>query len=133
MTSVDLRHIVDMKLAEGFLLWQESRIDLPPVSERYLAANALAKVYNGPDAISLAAACQCFYYFRMLHRMVDQYPTWSTLLGDYFFSQFSKNLIPLNSTLLTDAFSTFLKNDINNQGDVSEYMAFIQDLPKVLR
>lgn len=130
--SADLRHNVEMRLAEGFLFWRESGIGLPTDVERNLAADTLATLYHGPNAASLAAACQCFFYFRKLHGLIEQYPTWSTLLGDYFFSQFSKNLIPLDSVRLTDAFSEYLKRDVKQQGAVNDYIKFIRGLPAVL-
>lgn len=133
MTAAELRDLVDKMLAEGYRLWNESSIHLPPVSERYIAVDVLAAVYDGLNAAELAAACQCFFFFRILHGMVHQYPTWSTLLGDYFFSQFSKNLIPLDSVPLIDAFSGYLKKDIKSPGGVKEYIAFIRGLPAVLR
>ncbi|SHI03831.1 hypothetical protein SAMN02745823_02077 [Sporobacter termitidis DSM 10068] len=132
MTASDLRDTVDNMLAEGYCLWNESRIQLPPVSERYIAADALVLVYGGPNIAELAAACQCFLYFRRLHGLVLDYPAWATLLGDYFFSQFSKNLIPLDSVSLTDAFSAYLKTDIQLSGGVDDYIAFIRRLPAVL-
>lgn len=133
MTSEELRGSVDKILAEGYRLWNGSSIQPPTVSERYIAADELACLYDGPNVVALAAACQCFYYFRKLHGMVREYPTWSTLLGDYFFSKFSKNLIPIDSVPLTDAFSAYLKNDIKSSRDVNDYIAFIRGLPAVLR
>jgi hypothetical protein len=133
LTSDKLRVSVDRILNEGYRLWNESGIQLPTASERYIAADGLSGLYDGLNAAELAAACQCFYYFRKLHGMVHKYPAWSTLLGDYFFSQFSKNLIPLDSVPLTDAFSAYLKKDVQLLGGVKEYIAFIHGLPAVLR
>lgn len=128
-----MKDIIDMKLAEGYRLWDESGIPMPLESERNMAVNELAHLYNGPYAPDLAAACQCFSFFRKLHGMTGVSPTWATLLGDYFFSQFSKNIIPIDSVLLNDAFSHYLKNDIRSPGDDISYTAFIRTLPAVLK
>ncbi len=132
MTAAELRDSVDKILAEGYHLWNESSMPYPLGSERYIAADALAFVYDGPYAEKLAAACQCFYYFRKLHGRVTAHPTCATLLGDYFFSQFSKNIMPLDSVPLTDAFSAYLKKDIQSPGTIAAYIAFISGLPAVL-
>ena len=133
MKAVELRDRVDKMLSEGYRLWRQSGLQLPSAEERAIAADALASAYDGPHAAELAAACQSFHFFRKLHRMSQVSPTWSTLLGDYFFSQFSKYLIPLDSVRLTDTFSAYLKKDIYSPGDAPEYGAFICGLPAVLK
>lgn len=132
MTSEEMRYQVDKMISEGYRLWKESGIPFPSVAERYIAADELLFIYDGPNAAELATACQCFYYFRKFHNMVAEYPKWSTLMGDYFFSQFSRYLIPLDSIPLTDAFSAYLKKDIALPTDVREYIKFIRGLPVVL-
>ena len=133
MTATELRDMVDKLLSDGYRLWNECGIRFPPVSECHVAADELAAVYDGPNAGELAAACQCFYFFRKLHGMVHDNPAWSTLMGDYFFSQFSKKLISLDNVPLTDAFSAYLKADIRAPGGVTEYISFIRGLPTLLR
>lgn len=139
MTAGELRDSVNNRLAEGYRLWEESGLPLPSGRERALASEALADAYAGPNAAELAAACQCFYYFRKLHGAAEEQPAGATLLGDYFFSRFSKYLIPLDSVPLTDAFADYLKNDIRQKGAAqygrtrdTEYTAFIRGLPAVL-
>lgn len=113
-------------------MWKDSALPQLPASERYLASDEIAAVYNGVYSAELAAACQCFYLFRKLHSMLQNYPTWATLLGDYFFSQFSKNLIPIDSVALTDSFSRYLTADTQASFNTQEYLSFIRSLPVVL-
>lgn len=133
MSSSDLRTEVDKLLSEGYRLWNDSALPQLPVSERYIASDEVAAVYNGAHYAELAAACQCFYLFRKLHCMLQNYPTWATLLGDYFFSQFSKNLIPIDSVALTDSFSRYLSADTQSSFNTQEYLSFIRSLPMVLK
>ena len=134
----ELGQSVEKILEEGYGLWSESGIALPNAKERHLSADALAGLYDGEHAAELAAACQCFYYFRRHHAMTYKYPEWATLLGDYFFSQFSQNLISLDSVALTDAFADYLRNDTlltefdSLQGEEG-YLEFIRRLPAVLK
>ena len=120
-------------LAEGYHLWSESLLPELSLSERYIAAGEAERVYQGENAAEFSAACQCFYLFRKLHGMVADYPEWATLLGDYFFSQFSKNLIPLDSVALTDAFAAFLSADTQSALGLEEYLNFIRGLPAVMK
>jgi hypothetical protein len=109
--SEALRSDVDALLREGYRLWEET--ELPPLGpgERYAAADAAGAAYSGPHARAFAAACQCFYLFRALHRLSEAFPASATLLGDWFFSQFSLQLIPLDNVPLLMAFSDFLARD----------------------
>jgi len=122
----------DKLLAEGYRLWSESGLPLPTESERYFAIDAALKAYNGKFSAEFAAACQCFYLFRKLHSLAQQHPAAATLLGDYFFSQFSKNLIPLDSVPLINAFSAFLADDIKAQDNMEGYLDFIGSLPGMI-
>lgn len=133
MTAAPLKHTVEQLLADGYRQWRLSGLRLPTAQERGLSADCLSGRYEGPYAPELAAACQCFYYFRLLHGMVRQSPVWATLLGDYFFSLFSKYLLPLDSTALIDAFSAYLKADTQTPGDDVQFRAFVRTLPGVLR
>ncbi len=119
-------------LAEGYCLWSQSPLPELPYSERYIAADEATRVYRGKNAAELAAACQSFYLFRKLHSMAGDYPEWATLLGDYFFSQFSKNLIPLDSVPLTDSFAAYLSADTQSALCLEEYLEFIGGLPEVI-
>lgn len=123
------REKVDALLTEGYRLWDESDLPSLPQTERYLAADAAAELYQGKYSAEFAVACQSFYLFRKLHGLAVQYPAWGTLLGDYFFSQFSKNLIPLDCVPLIDAFSRFLEADAQETLNQEDYLTFIGSLP----
>jgi len=128
-----LRDEVLGQLAEGYDLWEN--VDLPtmPVSERYIVSDESLSVYNGEHAASLAVACQCFWLFRKLHRSTDENPIYATLLGDYFFTVFSRNLIPLDSVALNDEFARLLSADVEQQIGIESYKNFVRNLPAVLR
>jgi hypothetical protein len=113
--SEALRTFVDGRLKEGYSMWEET--GLPPLGadERYAAADAVGAVYGGLHSGELAAACQCFRLFRALHTRSEEFPAVATLLGDYFFSQFSLLLIPLDNVRLTEAFSDFLATGASAQ------------------
>jgi hypothetical protein len=115
--SKALRVDADALLEEGFRLWDEA--GLPPLGpkERRAAADAAGAVYLGPHPAAFAAACQCFYLFRALHRRAEAFPEAATLLGDYFFSRFSAHLIPLDSAALIRAFSDCLARDASGAAD----------------
>ena len=126
----ELRKAVDGILGEGYVLWEGSQN--PPLSanDRYYAVDAAGAVYEGPFKHEFAAACQSFYLFRGLHQKTGNRAE-NTLLGDYFFSQFSRNLIPLDSVPLIDAFSEYLAKNACNEGE--DYLVFIGKLPSVIR
>ena len=98
---------LDNRLKEGYDLWAE-HLNVPaPEDYRYIGTEACRNC-SGEHAENLACACQCFFWFRYLHGLKD---STALLLGDYFFSQFSLCLIPIDSTPLIDAFSEFLKKE----------------------
>lgn len=132
-TFNEFRARADALLTEGYQLWKESGLPALPPSDRCLAVDAAVGAYTGAHAAQFAAACQCFYLFRKLHGMAETYPTWATLLGDYFFSQFSKHLIPIDSVPLIDAFSGFLASDARRQSGTETYLSFIRSLPAVIK
>lgn len=129
----DHRAEVGALLDEGYKLWEGSDLPKLPQSEWFLVAERAAQAYSGEYSVQFAAACQCFYLFRSLHRMVEHYPAWATLLGDYFFSQFSKNLIPIDSVDLIEAFSSFLLYDTQSPASTDDFICFISRLPAVLK
>lgn len=131
--SANTRVQVVRLLAEGYRMWSNSLLPELKYSECYVGSDAAACAYQGAYAIEFAAACQCFYLFRKLHGLVKEYPTWATLLGDYFFSQFSKHLIPLDSVQLTDSFSRYLTRDTQSTQGNEEYLDFIRSLPAVIK
>ena len=130
--SVALMDVVSGQLAEGYSLWESSKLSPPPTSERYVIADVMLSEYQGEGAANLAAACQCFWMFRSLHRLTEVDPVNATLLGDYFFSVFSKNLIPLDSVALNGEFARFLAGDVQAPVGLSGYLEFVRDLPAVL-
>lgn len=123
---------VDTLLEEGYRLWDESSLPAQYQSERYFAVDAASAVYQGKYSSEFAAACQCFYLFRKLHSMIQEYPAMATLLGDYFFSQFSRNLIPLDSVPLINAFSSYLAAEIQALDDGEGYLDFIGSLSELM-
>lgn len=128
-SKMELREAVDGILNEGYAFWAESKNPALSADSRYYAVDAVSEVYNGPYQREFAAACQSFYLFRTLHRNEENRSA-NTLLGDYFFSQFSQNLIPLDSVPLIDAFSAYLAKDASKEGE--DYLDFIGTLPSVI-
>jgi hypothetical protein len=118
--SEALRISVDALLEEGYRLWDAA--GLPPLGpkERRAAADAAGALYCGPHPAAFAAACQCYYLFRALHRRAGAFPEAATLLGDYFFSRFSAYLIPLDSAALIRAFSDCLARDAGGADDAGD-------------
>jgi len=127
-----LREEIGRHLDEGYALWESVKLEALPESERYMISDALLSVYKGDNAANLATACQCFWLFRKLHGMTEQNPVHATLLGDYFFSVFSKNLIPLDSVALNGEFARLLASDTQVPVTLDAYMEFVRNLPEVL-
>ena len=119
-------------MAEGRTIWERS--GLPPMrsGELTLISDAVLSAYKGKNAESLAAACQCFWLFRKLHRLAGDHPVCATLLGDYYFSLFSKHLIPLDSAPLIDEFARLLIEDTQRPVNQADYIGFVKRLPKAL-
>ena len=74
--------------------------------------------------------CCCFWLFRYLHRQVGAK---AVLLGDYCFGRFSAHLAALDSVALTDSFAGFLKTDTLRRSDLASYLAFVRQLPEIVR
>lgn len=125
-----LRIGVKELLGEGYRLWEETPLPKLTTEERNRYVDLAGMVWDGPDQLHFAAVCQSFYLFRKLHREMGEYQAYSVLLGDLFFSLFSKNLIPLDSVPLTDAFAAYLDRD--TAGMAEDYAAFILTLPAVI-
>jgi len=130
--DTSLGHEVAVHLAEGYSLWEKSGLPQLPESERYAASNESLSVYRSENALSLAVACQCFWLFRKLHGLTEEHPIDATLLGDHFFSVFSKNLIPIDSVALNGEFARFLAQDTQAPVDIDGYLAFVRNIPTVL-
>ena len=127
-----LRDEISRHLAEGYHLWESVGLTELPESERFMISDMLLSAYQGENAASLATACQCFWLFRKLHGMAEQDPVHATLLGDYFFSVFSKNLIPLDSVALNGEFARLLASDAQAPVGIDAFMEFVRKLPSVL-
>ena len=133
MRTLDsIREEVAGLLAEGYALWESAGVPELAVSERYVISDALLTVYQGENAANLATLCQCFWLFRKLHCLIEENPVYATLLGDYFFSIFSKNLIPLDSVELNGEFARLLASDVLAPLGIDEYLKFIRGLPAVI-
>jgi len=127
-----LREEVERQLAEGYELWEAAKLPSLSVSERYTISDELLSVYQGEGSASLATACQCFWLFRKLHGMADANPIYATLIGDYFFSVFSKSLIPLDSVALNNEFARLLSADTQTPIDTDAFLEFARGTPDVL-
>ena len=126
------RDEISQHLAEGYHLWESVGLTELPESERFVISDTLLSAYQGENAASLATACQCFWLFRKLHGMAERNPVHATLLGDYFFSVFSKNLIPLDSVALNGEFARLLASDTQTPVAIDAFMEFVRNLPAVL-
>lgn len=133
MNGVDseLKKKAEVLLEEGYKIWESGKLPALPESEKNVALDVALSVCRCEKAVHFAAACQSFYLFRKLHAMVSEHPVWATLLGDYFFSLFSKNLIPIDSVRLTDEFAKFLSDDARIPVDKESYLSFVRGLPAV--
>ena|GEM_PF-2386732 len=127
-----LKEEVERQLAEGYELWEATKLPMLPGSERYAISDELLSVYQGDGSASLATACQCFWLFRKLHGMAETNPIFATLVGDYFFSVFSKNLIPLDSVALNNEFARLLSADTQTPIDTEAFIEFAKGTPDVL-
>ena len=133
ITSDEMIRQVNERLAAGYELWKGYGLPELTVQDLDVVPAHVATVYkDGAFALDYASACQCFYLFRKLHTMVEAYSEQATLLGDYFFSQFSHYLIPIDSTELIAVFSEFLKEDVvrnrqeENTFSIERYLDFIK-------
>ena len=63
----ELHNEIDKMLSEGMALWEKYLKAPIPEEYRYFGADEVAENYDGRHIIDLAAACQCFFYFRYLH------------------------------------------------------------------
>ena len=119
-------------LSEGYRMWEcFGLIPLDEMEKHVVIAQAAHACHTESHTKEYAAACQCFFLYRKLHHMVDHMPDKATLLGDYYFSQFSQFLIPIDSPKLIDLFSEYLKKDtklaVNGsyEFDMNSYLNFI--------
>ena len=102
-------------------LWDES---LPPFPETDIEAiTSAAREEHIP-------VCCCFWLFRYLHTVES--PA-AVLLGDYSFGRFSSHLAALDSVALTDSFAEFLKTDTLRRSGLASYLAFVRQLPEIVR
>ena len=128
---------VDALLAEGYRMWDSfGLIKLSEAEKHEIPQAAALACRKDVHRKEYAAACQCFFLFRRLHNQTEEVPEEATLLGDYFFSQFSHYLIPIDSTRLIDLFSEYLKQDTKCAADGSRefdkegYLDFVKKAAK---
>jgi hypothetical protein len=114
---------------EGYTLCREQGIDLPPEERRQAVLDVARASFCGEHAEDFASACLAFFLFQDLHGRACEAPATTTLLGDYFFSRFSKHLIPIDSVPLIDAFSEYLAQCTS--GTNEDYLAFIKTISGV--
>lgn len=119
-------------LCEGYQMWERfGCIPLNEMEKHAVLEQAVNACQTNAHTKEYAAACQCFFLYRKLHHMVDEQPECATLLGDYYFSQFSQCLIPIDSPKLIDLFAEYLKNDTkiaasgNKVFDMEKYLVFV--------
>jgi hypothetical protein len=131
---------IDSLLEDGYEMWREYGIPEESLQDRGQVVACAVEYYGEKEyVLEFAAACQCFYLFRCLHTMVEEYPEQVTLLGDYFFSHFSHFLIPIDSVHLIELFSDYLKEDAKRQSegekvfDVCRYLEFVKETAKELK
>ena len=132
LQSDGIRDEVGLMLAEGRAIWEDSELPPLPATAWTACADTALAVYRGENAVHLAAASQTFWLFRKLHEMVDAHPVTATLLGDYFFSLFSKSLIPIDSVRLNDEFARILAKDTQERVSADDYLDFVRTLPMVI-
>jgi len=129
-TEVQLDKVKDI-LAYGWELWREN-LPIEPEFQQCRVAREVLYTYDGKHAVSLAGACESFWLFRRLHEMAQAHPIYSTLIGDYFFSLFSKCLIELDNVEVTDKFAKLLTVDTFKPISAEEYLNFVRGLQAVL-
>lgn len=135
--SAQIKTQLEESLEEGCRMWEAFGCPHPEITKDFrVAETAAAACRQEAFRADYAAACQCFYLFRRLHRLVEDSPQTATLLGDYFFSRFSVHLIPIDSPRLIDRFSEYLKTDTRKEAagaeafDLTQYLAFITEAAK---
>lgn len=123
---------LNILLCEGYRMWDRfGCIPLNEEEKHVVVAQAVNACQTNAHTKEYAAACQCFFLYRKLHHMVEEQPEKATLLGDYYFSQFSQFLIPIDSPKLIDLFAEYLKNDTkmavegNKVFDMKSYLDFV--------
>lgn len=123
---------LDMLLCEGYKMWDCFGCNpLNEMEKHSVIAQAVRACKTDCHTKDYAAACQCFFLFRKLHYGVEARPETTTLLGDYYFSQFSQFLIPIDSPQLIDLFSEYLKKDTKQAADgatsfdMDAYLTFV--------
>ena len=124
---------IDQILKEAEMIWPQVDLGLNVRDERETVRSSAVSSCTGEFANDYADACECFYLFRIIHRMSEKDPAFAALTGDYFFSRFSHALIPVDSVPLIERFSDYLKADAKQSEkafDLTEYLAFIRHTAK---
>ena len=126
---------IDEILKEAGQIWPNAVLSSRREEERR-QVRRFAVACAGSYQKEYADACECFFLFRVIHRMTDVDAGWSALTGDWFFSRFSKALIPIDSVLLIDRFSEYLTEDLMRSEqvfDMEGYMRFIRKTAEEIR
>lgn len=113
-------------LEDGYALLQEEEARL--IDKVLVTKTVLDAMGSHPQAGQFAAMAQAFHVFRQLHDM-DGDTARKTLLGDYFFSLFSKLMIPLDSPWLIDQFAQRLEDECEAK-TMESYDTFLKRICK---
>ncbi len=121
---------VDTRLKKGyemFITYEGADAD-----KKYIAVDKVFENYNGEHLLNLCVATQSLYWFLSLHDKKDL-TNEKILLGDYFFSQFSLSLIPIDSTKLIDVFSDYIKQSVAKETfNQEEFLSFISKVHEAI-
>lgn len=124
--------LADTFLEEGYAMAGEFGLSVPDRAERsHITGKVLSAMCDHQNAVRLAAACEAYYVYRKLHARRGEGVEAATLLGDYFFSAFSRLMLPFQDTWLLDRFSEQLRiNCVDSvkrgrEIDIEDYLAFV--------
>ena len=129
-TRSQLYSDVDTKLKKGYEMFITYLGKEP--NEKYFAVDKVFENYEGEHLLNLCVAAQSLYWFLALHAS-EELTNEKTLLGDYFFSQFSLSLIPIDSTKLIDVFLDYIKQSVVTQSfDKEKFAKFISKVHEAI-
>lgn len=131
-SRAQLHNIIDKSLEQGHVIHKTYNKKELPENKKYAAADIVGENYTGRHLADLACAAQCLYWFFFLHSK-EEISNEETLLGDYFFSRFSLHLIPIDSILLIDEFSGYIKRTAASEKfEEKQYLKFLENVHEVL-
>lgn len=111
-------------------MWDSPGLPDYPAQDCQRIAHRAQAVYSGPEQQAFSAACRAFYLYRYLHWRCTL-PE-GVLLGDYYFSLFSRHMIPLDCVALTEAFSDYLAGSTVSPLSLEDYLEFLESLKGVI-